>query len=156
MKVSGAWCKLYFSGKKYFQIQGQNIVLTRSLDREKLIHKLNFSSKLKAIVKCTIPKTSERFKKRISVEVHDTDDNFPSPADEYVIELNKTFVKEVSTVWKFQDFSVIQILRETNFGESRSSKSAVLCHFGPLHIVNLEHFSFQKVQKCIKIKIQSL
>ena len=90
--------KLYFSGKKYFQIQGQNIVLTRSVDREKLIHKLNFSSKLKAIVKCTIPKTSERFKKRISVEVHDTDDNFPTPADEYVIQLNKTFVKEVSSM----------------------------------------------------------
>ena len=120
---------MYFSGKKYFQIQGQNIVLTRSLDREKLIHKLNFSSKLKAIVKCTIPKTSERFKKRISVEVHDTDDNFPSPADEYVIELNKTFVKEVSTVWKFQDFSVIQILREINFGESRSFETTFFCNF---------------------------
>ena len=29
------------------------------------------------------------------------------------------------TVWKFQDFSVIQILREINFGDSRSSKIAV-------------------------------
>ena len=28
------------------------------------------------------------------------------------------------TVWKYQDFSVIQILREINFGESRSSKFA--------------------------------
>ena len=27
-------------------------------------------------------------------------------------------------VWKFQDFSVTQILREINFGESRSSKFA--------------------------------
>ena len=28
------------------------------------------------------------------------------------------------TVWKFQDFSITQILREINFGESRSSKIA--------------------------------
>ena len=28
----------------------------------------------------------------------------------------------VSTVWKFQDFSVIQILLEINFGESMSSE----------------------------------
>ena len=30
------------------------------------------------------------------------------------------------TVWKFQDFSVIQILCESNFGEVRSSKTAIL------------------------------
>ena len=126
-------------------------MLTRSLDREKLIHKLNFSSKLKAIVKCTIAKTSERFKKRISIEVHDTDDNFPSPANEYVIQLNKTFVKEVSTVWKFQDFSVIQILREINFGEFRSSKFAVCAILRALNLVHLVKFSLQKVQKCLKI-----
>ena len=29
------------------------------------------------------------------------------------------------TVWKFQDFSVIQILREIDFGEFRSSKTVV-------------------------------
>ena len=29
------------------------------------------------------------------------------------------------TVWKFQDFFVIQILREINYEESRSAKSAV-------------------------------
>ena len=28
-------------------------------------------------------------------------------------------------MWKFENFSVIQILREINFGESRSSKTAV-------------------------------
>ena len=42
-----------------------------------------------------------------------------------------------ATLWKFQDFYVIQILREINFRESRS-------------------FSLQKVQKFIqKINIQS-
>ena len=33
-----------------------------------------------------------------------------------------------STLWKFQDFSVFQILREINFWESRSTKSAILTH----------------------------
>ena len=51
------------------------------------------------------------------------------------------------TVWKFLDFSVIQILREINFGESRSSKTAVFAILGALNFVNLVHFSLQKVQK---------
>ena len=35
--------------------------------------------------------------------------------------------REVSnfTVWKFHDFSITQILREINFGDSRSAKSAM-------------------------------
>ena len=33
------------------------------------------------------------------------------------------------TVWKFQDFSVIQILLEIDFGESGSSKNAVFAIF---------------------------
>ena len=32
-------------------------------------------------------------------------------------------------MWKFQDFSVIQILREINFGESRSYQTAVFALF---------------------------
>ena len=52
-----------------------------------------------------------------------------------------------------QDFSVTQILREINFGESRSSKIAIFAIFGAFDLV---HFSFQKVQKFIKIKIQCL
>ena len=35
----------------------------------------------------------------------------------------------VYTLSKFQDFSVIQIFRETNLGESKSSKTVVFCHF---------------------------
>ena len=33
------------------------------------------------------------------------------------------------TEWKFQDFYVIKILREMNFGESRSCKTADFCDF---------------------------
>ena len=59
-------------------------------------------------------------------------------------------------MWKFENFSVIQILREINFGESRSSKTAVFAIFGAVTFVDLLNCSIQKVQKCIKIKIQSL
>ena len=34
------------------------------------------------------------------------------------------------TVWKIQDFSITQILREINFGEIRSAKTAVFAIFG--------------------------
>ena len=54
------------------------------------------------------------------------------------------------TVWKFQDFSVIQILREINFGESGSAKSANLIKLGALNLANLVNFSL-KSSKFIKI-----
>ena len=52
-----------------------------------------------------------------------------------------------------QDFSVIQILREINFGDSRSSKTDIFAIKGALTLVN---FSLQKVQKFIELKIQDL
>ena len=60
------------------------------------------------------------------------------------------------TLWKFRDFSVIQILREINFGESRSCKTAVNANLGALTFVTLANFSLQKVQKFMKIKIRSI
>ena len=36
------------------------------------------------------------------------------------------------TVWKLQNFSITQILREINFENSRSEKSAILTHFEAL------------------------
>ena len=59
-------------------------------------------------------------------------------------------------MWKFQDFSVIEILREINVGESRSAKIAILAIFGALNLVDLVNYSLQKVQISMKIKIQSL
>ena len=47
-------------------------------------------------------------------------------------------------------FSVTQILREINFGESRSARNAVFTILGVLNFANLENFSLQKVQKFIK------
>ena len=35
--------------------------------------------------------------------------------------------------WKFLDFSITLILREFNFGDSRSAKSAILTHLEALN-----------------------
>ena len=43
---------------------------------------------------------------------------------------DEAFCKVQFSVWKFQGFSVIQILREINFGESRSSKNAIFVILG--------------------------
>ena len=56
-------------------------------------------------------------------------------------------------MWKFHDFSVTQILRETNFGESRGFKTAVLAILEALKMIILVNFSLQKMQKFIKITI---
>ena len=60
------------------------------------------------------------------------------------------------TVWKFHDFPISEMLREINFGESRSSKSAIFAFFEGLNFVKLVNFSLQKAQKFVKIKVQSL
>jgi len=49
-----------------------------------------------------------------------------------------------------------QILREINFEECRSSKTAIFAILVPLNFVNLVNFSLLKVQKFIRLKIQSL
>ena len=53
------------------------------------------------------------------------------------------------TVWKFHDFAITQILREINFEDSRSAKTAVFAILGAI-------FSLQKMPKFLKIKTQSL
>ena len=51
------------------------------------------------------------------------------------------------TVWKFQDFSVIQILREISVEESECYKTAgVFAILGALNFVDMVNFSFLKVQ----------
>ena len=41
-------------------------------------------------------------------------------------------------VWKFQDFSVTQIIREIHFGEFRSSKVTIFAILGDLNFVIFE------------------
>ena len=68
------------------------------------------------------------------------------------LERNKTS----NTVWKLQDLTITQILCEINYGESRSSKTTTFALLGALNFVGLVNFTFQKVQKIHKIKIQNL
>ena len=63
-----------------------------------------------------------------------------------IVVLDDVFLCECSTVWKFQDFSVFQKLREINFGQYRSSKTAVFAIFETLNFVDLENYSLQKVK----------
>ena len=47
--------------------------------------------------------------------------------------------KHSTTVWKFHDFSITQILREINFGASRSTESTILIH---LETQNFDFYEF--------------
>ena len=51
-----------------------------------------------------------------------------------------------NTVLRLQDFAVIHISSEINFGESRSSKSAVFAIYGALNLADWVNFSLQNVQ----------
>ena len=51
------------------------------------------------------------------------------------------------TEWKFHSFSIIHILREINFGDSRSAKSAI---FTVLEALN---FDFDEVLQLLKADI---
>ena len=64
--------------------------------------------------------------------------------------------KKDGKVWKYQNLSVIQNLCEIKYGESRSSKIAVLAILGLWNFVNLVTFSLQKVQNNTNIKLQNL
>ena len=44
-------------------------------------------------------------------------------------------------MWKFDKFSITQILREINFGNSKSAKSAILTHLEALNCDFHEFFA---------------
>ena len=50
-------------------------------------------------------------------------------------------------MWKFDDFSITQILRENNFGNSRSAKSTISNHSEALN------FDFYEFLHCLKAEI---
>ena len=52
----------------------------------------------------------------------------------------------VSTVWKLQDFSVTQILREINFGHVEHTKTAILNIWAALNLKFLDIFDFVKCE----------
>ena len=56
-------------------------------------------------------------------------------------------------MWIFQDFSITDILREINFKDSRSAKSAILTHLEALNFDLYEFLHFLKAEIDPKIKI---
>ena len=50
-------------------------------------------------------------------------------------------------MWKFQDYCITQILREINFGDSSSAKTAVFAILGAVNFVHLVNMSLQKSAK---------
>jgi len=54
------------------------------------------------------------------------------------------------TMWKCHDFSVIQILREINFRESRSSKNVIFAILNPSEFGFSSNFSLPKSAKIHK------
>ena len=120
------WKKINcLSQKKYFK--NSSVYLVKPLLSQNLLKKVfsNFHTVL-----CSVEKR----------EIHYHENNF----------VQSTHFND-NTVWKFVDFSVTQILCETNLREF--TYFAIL---GALNSVHLVNFSLQKLQKCIKIKIQSL
>ena len=60
-------------------------------------------------------------------------------------------------MWKFRDFSITYILREINFGDSRSAKSAILTHLEALDFdltEFLHFFNLPNEQNFVPLKLQ--
>ena len=57
----------------------------------------------------------------------------------FYVKQNLREINHQNTVWKFHDFSIIQILREINFGDSTNAKYAILTH---LEVLN---FAFNEI-----------
>ena len=51
-----------------------------------------------------------------------------------------------NTVWKFHNFAINKTLREIDFGDSTSAKSAILSHFEPLNLDFHEFLHFWKAE----------
>ena len=58
-------------------------------------------------------------------------------------------------MWKSKNFSATQILREINFGDPGSEKSAIFTHLKALNLDLYEFFHFQKAEIYQINKIQS-
>ena len=56
-------------------------------------------------------------------------------------------------MWKFREFSIIQILSEINFGECRSSKNAIFAILGALNFVSFVKFGSSKIDNIQSLKM---
>ena len=62
---------------------------------------------------------------------------------------------KLTSVWKFQDFSITQILREISFGDCRGAKSAIFTHLEALNFNFHEFLHYLKAEIYQMEKIQS-
>ena len=60
------------------------------------------------------------------------------------VNLTKFEQVQEGTVWKFQDLSVTQILREINFWDSKNARLAILTHLEALNFDFYEILHFSK------------
>ena len=67
----------------------------------------------------------------------------------------RSLIGTLSTVWKFHNFAITQILREINFDDSKSAKSAILTHLEILNFEFDEFLTFLKAEIYQINKIQS-
>ena len=68
--------------------------------------------------------------------VHHSDQPLQARIHHYLLQMkNHIYVNLRHTLWKFHYFCIIQILREINFEDSWSAKSAILAH---LEAVNFD------------------
>ena len=75
--------------------------------------------------------------KRLNINIMATDtDSHASSGSQYLQDVLGDVLGTQHTVWKFQDFSVTQILREIIFAQSTTSKTAVFAILGALNFVN--------------------
>ena len=81
---------------------------------------------------------------------------FQFPHHFYVVLLQCCqLLSKIGTVWKFYDFCIIQILREINFEDSQSAKSAILTHLEALNFNFYEFLHFLKAAIYYINKIQT-
>ena len=58
-------------------------------------------------------------------------------------------------MWKYQDFTVTYILREINFGESRSSENAILAILAAVNFEFLEIFDIFNSKILLKLEFKA-
>ena len=84
------------------------------------------------------------FKDLFPVDTYNT--TCKEPTDDDMETVSEKSVLPTATVWKCHDFSIAQILREINFGDSRIAKSAVSKHSEAQKVDFYEFLHFLKAE----------
>ena len=66
-----------------------------------------------------------------------------------------SLIENMHTMWKIQDFSVTQILREINFGHFEAQRTDILTILAALNLVFWEFLTFFSVKFFLKSKFKA-